>query len=214
MDVLAGVKPPSDSKPATGEGFMEPICEKHKTPKTWMKDKHNKSGGRWRCRTCQNGRSVKHREENQEYLTEQSRLRRAEYREVNREEVLAYNREYCKQYRERNKAKIKEARDLRREENPDKRKEEKAARRAAERGSLCPSCKGAGYADAASGECYVCEVSRANQTDHVFPLAHGGRHCKSNFKGICGDCNASKGARVWPGGAGWDEFVSERRVRC
>ena len=191
---------------------MEQLCEKHQTPKAWMKDKHNKSGGRWRCRTCQNSRNVKHREENGEDLLEKARIRRKEYREVNREKVLAYNREYCKQYRVKKSAEIKAVREARRKADPDKRKEERAARRAAERESLCPSCKGAGYADAASGECYVCGVNAATQTDHVLPLANGGGHCKSNFKGICGDCNASKGARVWPGCSGWDEFVSERRL--
>jgi len=96
-----------------------------------------------------------------------------------------------------------------------------ARRRSKKLEQLCNCCdpreREEAYASTRAGhECYVCG-DPASVTDHVIPLASGKPgdmlHCIENFRPICEHCNKAKGARVYPGADGWDDFVSAKQAR-
>lgn len=49
------------------------------------------------------------------------------------------------------------------------------------------------------GICYLCKVNfsfKEMELDHVYPIAKGGKHQKSNCKMACVKCNRSKGSKT------------------
>jgi 5-methylcytosine-specific restriction endonuclease McrA len=96
-------------------------------------------------------------------------------------------------------------------ENPTRILNDNALYRARKLNAVCNTCKGSKYAEKLNNYCYICLITKATQTDHVIPLAKGGKHCNSNFKRICSSCNQAKNARWWPGHPEWDDFIRIRR---
>ena len=49
-----------------------------------------------------------------------------------------------------------------------------------------------------SYRCAYCQDAPAEQQDHIYPIAHGGRNVIENCVPICARCNAEKGtSRYW-----------------
>jgi 5-methylcytosine-specific restriction endonuclease McrA len=193
---------------------MYNICGYHHISKVRVKDVSAKNGYRIRCRECAREANQKHYLENVDSERMRAKRYAALYREENRERILPKLREYSKNYRVNNSSKIKEDRDRRRnsEEHLLARRAESSMRRAVIKKLLCSSCNGSDYVASAKGICYVCESREASQTDHVVPISMSGYHCNLNFRGICSECNQSKGARTWPGMPDWKDFLEKRRT--
>ena len=201
-----------------------PICGTHGTPKNWIKDKHNKAGGRWRCTKCSSSYLKKYRSLNKTTLAEKDSIRMASRRadpninktiKENRRKSMSKSRKLMKliskidpNYLSEEGLLLKERADI------EKTRIRKAAalRKARITESLCFYCHGNKYEAHSSGTCWICHNNPATQTDHVLPLSKGGLHCNTNFRGACSGCNWAKGSRTWPGQPDWDLFVSERKA--
>ena len=59
--------------------------------------------------------------------------------------------------------------------------------------------------------CFICEKATATEVEHLVPVSLGGGNTWDNLALACRSCNSSKGAHVWPGSPGWDEFLQKRR---
>jgi len=186
-----------------------PTCTTHTITKIWVVDKHKAKGGRWRCPQCSTNYLHKYRKQNSGYLAQQDRIRRAAYRLAHKIEISEYAKAYMPEYREKNKAKLKAKR-----QSPDdlaRRRTNRARRNSRKTHSHCTHCEGHGYANFATGKCYICLSHNADTTDHVIPLSLGGKHCILNLRGACMACNQSKGNRVYPGHKDWISFLTEKR---
>jgi len=188
--------------------MIDNVCNKHGSKKIWVKDKSRSRGGKWRCRECSRESSRKWKDNNPGV----NLIHRRSWVSKNIDKVKEYNKEYSLQWRKDNREYSRLYASVQRTIKPWLERERGARRRARKSGSLCSHCCGDGYRAAASGTCYVCVKKPATQTDHVMPLAMGGRHCTINFKGICPECNRAKYCTVWPGHPDWQKFLSTRRA--
>lgn len=188
--------------------MIDNVCSKHGSKKIWVKDRSRSRGGKWKCRECASESSRKWKHSN----PGMNLIHRKDWVNKNIQRVREYNKSYSMMWRVKNPERSKEYAAGYNKLNPNVKRESGARRRAKKADSTCHYCNGAGYYAAAIGTCYVCENRPATQTDHVMPLAVGGRHCEINFRGICPGCNKAKYCTVWPGHPDWHDFLLSRRT--
>mgnify|MGYP006401151693 FL=1 len=187
---------------------MDNVCNKHGSKKVWVADKSRSRGGKWRCRECARESSRKWKGNNPEV----NLIHRRNWVANNTDKVKEYNKDYNLRWRTLNLEKSRAYARYHYKLKPWLKLESGARRRAKKKDATCQCCSGEGYHAAASGTCYVCEDLPATETDHVMPLAIGGRHCRINFRGICPGCNKAKYSKVWPGHPDWHNFLLGRRT--
>jgi len=84
--------------------------------------------------------------------------------------------------------------------HPERKNEHEHRRRARRRGNACVIFSVSDWREKLklyNGSCAYCITSKANEMDHVVPLALGGAHSLANVRPACSSCNRIKGARIW-----------------
>lgn len=159
------------------------------------KQKAYYEGNRDSVRAYRERNAERIREYEREYksnVREKRRERRERHFEANRETILAELRDRPRKRRERARlwARTPRGRALR--------NSGEARRRARRRGADC-GCVTADLIaqiwESVKDSCVYCGAP-AEHTDHIHPLARGGRHCVANIAPACAPCNLSKGAKI------------------
>ena len=200
------------------------MCEAHAIPKAWVKDKHRKAGGKWRCPECAKETMRSFRERNADVLPERDRKRMADRRaDPKTNEKIKRSRRKSEHKR---RVIMKAVGNIdpallseeglvvqdRYEKERNRWREADAIRRARIKDAMCPKCNGDEYQQHTQGICYICKVARVEHVDHVVPISRDGPHCNDNFRGACAPCNLAKSWVTWPGQESWEVFLKERRM--
>jgi len=162
-------------------------CGEEKPQTNFYRDKHKPSGFKPRCKPCD--------------LLSRDKAARAEYEKKYWDSRREERRKMVRESHERNKDHHKKKRReyLRTESGKAKCRKHSQTRYAREKDAFVEHVDPMSVYRDQDGVCYLCK-SRFSfdelELDHVFPLAAGGKHQRSNVAMACIRCNRSKGAKI------------------
>jgi 5-methylcytosine-specific restriction endonuclease McrA len=155
----------------------------------FIKDSRNKDGhGSW-CKDCKNKKNVEWAKANPKTVAKISK----KWREANLDKVAKLKAEYRSNPKNK-KAELEQKR-IWASNNKDKIRLYSSNRRANKRNSDKALVTDTDFSNLYLQPCAYCGA-KAEQIDHIIPLARGGRHAIGNLAPSCTKCNQSKGSKL------------------
>lgn len=162
-------------------------CKEEKDSSLFYKDKHTKTGFKPRCKSCD---SLSLNKENRAIYEKTYREKNKDKRKEIVKKSMLINIEHHKQKRKEY---------LKTESGQSSYRKYTQKRYSLRKSAFIENVSPLDLYNEQNGICYICNNNftfKEMELDHIYPIARGGKHEKSNCKMACVKCNRSKGAKL------------------